>query len=95
MEKFSDFAEEPIVIIESKKINIADIVGKEIVVESYIVSESKFVNNEMITIYFTLNKKRYHIRTMSNTLKAQINKYYSKMPFITSIIKSRRNYVLS
>ncbi len=92
--KFSDFADE---VLDTKKairsrkdlIDINDVVGKNIIVKSFLTSKSKNPYNEVIIFCFDLNNISYKIRTISITLKRQICKYADKIPFETKIIKGQ------
>ena len=55
MENFSDFAEET--ILDGNKIKIDDILNINIIILGYRLDNSKFNDNQCLTIQFELNEK--------------------------------------
>lgn len=97
MKSFSDFATETITMA-GDKIKIEEVVGKEIRVTGYKVSESKYKqenNAKVLTLQFNLNEEDRVLFTGSSVLLEQSEKYKDEMPFMTTIIKVNKFYTFS
>lgn len=94
MKKFSDFATDD-TAITGDKLKLEDILGKEIVVKGYKVTDSKYNNGKLLTLQFDLEEKEYIIFTGSSVLMKQIEKYKDEMPFATTIEKVNKFYTFS
>ena len=94
MKKFSDFATDDN-IMTGDKIKIDDILGKEIIVIGYKISESKYKKDgqdKVLTLQFKLNNECRVIFTGSNVLIEQIEKYKNEIPFLATIEKVNKFY---
>lgn len=91
MKKFSDFATGD-TAITGDKIKLENILGKEIVVKGYKISDSKYNNGQLLTLQFDLEEKEYIIFTGSSVLMEQVEKYKDEIPFITKIEKINKFY---
>ena len=96
--RFADFAQEP-KILDGIKIRIDDILNSEIEIIAYRVTKSKYTKNksgECLTIQF-INKDRQRriLFTGSDVLLDQIHKYENEIPFLTTIKKVDRYYILT
>jgi len=97
MKKFSDFAEENTAII-GDKINISEVLDKEILITGYKISDSKFKKNEddkLLTLQFTLNGIEKMLFTGSKVLREQCEKYKDELPFETTIKRVNKFYTFS
>ncbi len=87
--KFSEFADEP-PLLDGAKINIVDILNKEILVIGYRLADSKYKkdnNSQCLTLQIELDEKRYVVFSGSRVLINQIEKYKAEIPFLTTIKK--------
>lgn len=94
MKQFSEFAEEVNALI-GDKIKIEDVLGKEIEVKSYKISDSKFAkvgNDKVLTLQFKLDNENRILFTGSKVLLDQCEKYESEMPFCATIEKVDKFY---
>ena len=95
MKRFSDFAKNSNAIT-GEKVKIDDVIGKEIVVTQYKISDSKYkVGTKLLTLQFTLNTEERIVFTGSNVLIEQIEKYKTEIPFIATIKKVDKFYTFS
>ncbi len=95
--KFSDFAADEH-ILDGDKLKIADIVNREIEIIGYRITDSKFTerkHGKCLTVQFNLGKKTHVFFTGSEVLIRQIEKYKEHIPFLSTIQKHYRYYVLS
>lgn len=91
MKRFSDFATEDMAIT-GDKIKLDSILGKEIVVKGYKISDSKYNKGNLLTLQFELEKKEYIVFTGSSVLIEQIEKYKDEIPSIAKIEKINKFY---
>ena len=95
--KFGDFANEP-ALLDGAKINIVDILNKEILVIGYRLSDSKYKKenrSQCLTLQIELEGKRYVIFSGSTVLISQIEKYKTEIPFLATIKKIDKYYTFS
>jgi len=96
--RFVDFAKEP-AILDGAKVCIADILNSEIEIIGCRITKSKYTKNktgECLTIQFVDNDGQRKISfTGSDVLLGQINKYKDEMPFLTTIKRVDRYYILT
>jgi len=97
MKKFSDFSTE-----ESHptgdKIKIEEILGKEIEVTGYRISESQYKktsSNNVLTLQFVINGENRILFTGSGVLAEQIVKYKDEIPFMAKIEKVDKFYTFT
>lgn len=69
------------------KIKIGKIVGKEVEVVDYKVSDSKFEGKKLLTLQIKLDGESRIVFTSSSILIDQSQKYEEEMPFLTTIEK--------
>ena len=87
MEKFSDFADER--PLTGDKISINDLIGKEIVVKGYRLSDSnKRPGTKCLTLHVDVDGEERVAFTGSAVLIEQIEKYKEHIPFQTTIKKA-------
>ena len=89
MKHFSDFATEPNSMM-GDKIKIEEVLGKEIEVTGYRVTDSKYPksqNSKVLTLQFTLDGVGRILFTGSGVLLEQCVKYENEIPFVTKIEK--------
>lgn len=91
MKKFSDFAKDDSAIT-GDKIKLDNILGKEIVIKGFKVSDSKYNNGRLLTLQFDLEGKEYIVFTGSSVLMEQSEKYQDEIPFATKIEKINKFY---
>jgi len=97
LKKFSDFATEQNTIT-GDKIKIEEVLGKEIEVIGFKISDSKYAkesNNKVLTLQFTLDEVNRILFTGSNVLLEQCEKYESEMPFCTKIERVNKFYTFT
>lgn len=97
MTRFSDFADEP-TSLEGDKIKIDDILGQEVEILQYRISDSKYPkcnSSQCLTIQFRIKDKIMIFFTGSNILIKQMKKYGDKCPFFATVVKINRYYSLS
>ena len=98
MKKFSDFATDD-GVLTGDKLRLEDVLGKEIIVKGYKISNSKYgkkgEDKKVLTLQFELEGVDYIIFTGSNVLMDQIEKYKSEIPFMTKIEKINTFYSFS
>jgi len=97
MKKFSDFATEETPLI-GDKVKIETIIGKEISIIGYRITDSKFKernHGKCITIQFSIDDTQKIFFTGSEVLMNQIEKYKEEIPFLTTIIKNQRYYTFT
>jgi len=95
MKKFSDFATDD-GVLTGDKLKLDDVLGKEIIVKGYKISDSKYGKNgedkKVLTLQFELEGINYIIFTGSKVLMDQVEKYKDEIPFITKIEKINNFY---
>lgn len=75
-------------IFMSEKMKISEIVEKQIIVESFKITDSKFPNKKCLNLYFNFNNKNKITFSSSEKLIEQIEKVnINDFPFETKIIK--------
>jgi len=86
MLKFSDFAEE-VRPLDGKKVKIAEILNKKMVVINYKIKQSQYKkgSDRYATIQAEIDDERLVIFTGSLILIEQLEKYGDKMPFEAEI----------
>ena len=78
------------------KIRISDILGKEIEVIGYKITDSKQkLGTEMLTLQFKLDGEERILFTGSNVLIDQIKEYGHEIPFLTKIQQVNRFYTFT
>ena len=78
------------------KIKISDILGKEIEVIGYKISDSKQkLGTKMLTLQFKLDGEERVLFTGSSVLIEQIEEYGHEIPFLTVIQKVNRFYTFT
>ena len=93
---FSEFAKEE--LLEGEKIKLDSVVGKEIVVLSYRLSNSKFTDSKTgnyVTIQIEIESEKKVIFTASGVLSDQCKRYEKQMPFRTTIKKIQKYYTFT
>lgn len=86
MKKFSDFAKEDSVMT-GDKIKIGKIIGREVEVIDYKVSDSRFEGKKLLTLQIKLDGENRIVFTSSGVLIDQSQKYEEEMPFLATIEK--------
>lgn len=95
MDKFSSFAEERLV---GDKVSVSDILNKEITVLSYKIMKSKIEDDNYAQIQIEkieINGEKKVVFTSSKVLKDQLETYKDHIPFIATIIKTRKYFSFS
>jgi len=98
LKRFSDFAADEINTLTGDKIKIEEILGKEIVVIGYKITDSKYQrkdNDKVLTLQFKLDGENRILFTGSNVLMEQIGKYKDEIPFLTKIEKVNKFYTFT
>ena len=98
MKKFSDFASDEVNALIGDKIKIDEVLGKEIKVVGYKISESKYKrdgNDKVLTLQFELEDESRILFTGSNVLMEQAIKYENEMPFLATIMKVNKFYTFT
>ncbi len=70
---------------------LKDVIGIEIVVTGYNVKQSRFKDDNYLTLQFRIGEKTCVLFTGSGVLTDQISRYSDKIPFFT-IIKNFGKY---
>lgn len=83
-QKFSDFAEADMPLQGAKK-KLSDILGKEVLVTDYRISDSQYKTEKYLTLQFQQEKQLFVIFTGSMVLINQILKYRDHLPFLATI----------
>lgn len=91
IKRFSDFASED-VGFTGDKLKLDDVLGKDIIVKSFKVADSKFNDNKVLTLQFELDDVDYITFTGSRVLLDQAERHKEMMPFITKIEKINKFY---
>lgn len=91
MKKFSDFAAND-TAITGTKIKLENVLGKEIIVKGYKITDSRYNNNKLLTLQFNLKDEDHIVFTGSTVLMDQVEKYKDEIPFITKIEKVNKFY---
>lgn len=95
MKRFSDFAK-PSGILTGDKIRINDILGKEIEVIGYKISDSKQkLGTKYLTLQIRVNGQERVLFTGSNILIEQIEQYGHEIPFWTKIERVNRFFTFT
>lgn len=98
MKRFSDFATDD-GVLTGDKLKLEDILGREIIVKGYKVSDSKYGKNgedkKVLTLQFELGGIDYIVFTGSKVLMDQVEKYKDEIPFLTKIEKVNTFYSFS
>ena len=100
MERFSDFAS-ACAQLEGTKIEIDNILNKEIIITGFKIGDSKFKkpgNEKYERIQFKYNGKKegsFVFFTGSTVLRRQLEEHSDHIPFITTIKKINRYYTMS
>lgn len=97
MKKFSDFATETNAIT-GDKIKIEEVLGKEIEITGYKISDSKYQKlnmDKVLTLQFNLDGIGRILFTGSGVLLNQVEKYKDEMPFVTKIERINKFYTFS
>lgn len=96
MKRFSDFSTSDGLLI-GDKVKLDSILGKEITIKGYKVSDSKYNNgnSKVLTIHFELNGIDYILFTGSRVLISQTEKYAEEIPFLAKIEKLNNFYSYS
>jgi hypothetical protein len=96
--RFTDFADEP-TVLDGAKVRIDDVLNVEIEIIGYRLAASKFTKNKSglcLTLQFNdPGGQRKILFTGSDVLIDQIKKYEKEIPFIATIKKVDRYYLLS
>lgn len=92
MDKFSSFAKERLV---GDKVSVSDILNKEITVLSYKIMKSKIEDDNYAQIQIEINGEKKVVFTSSKVLKDQLETYKDHIPFIATIIKTRKYFSFS
>jgi len=102
MNKFSDFADPSVaMVMDGKKVQLNDILDKEIVVLRYRVKKTKFSeakNPDCLTVQFAYPDNedvRFVFFSGSSVLMQQLEKYKDKIPFTATIKKVAKYYTFS
>lgn len=94
MKRFSDFASKH--TITGDKIKIDDVIGKELKITGYKISDSKQkVGTKMLTLQFELSGEERIIFTGSNVLIEQVETYKDEIPFVAKIEKIKKFYTFT
>jgi len=97
MNKFSDFADTTVPILDGKKASLDEILGKEIIVLKYRIRDTKYTdakNPQCLTVQFTFTETPDIHRIFfsgSSVLMRQLEEYKNKLPF-ASVIKRIGKY---
>lgn len=95
MKRFSDFAK-PSSIVTGDKIKISEVVGKEIEIIGYKISDSKQKpGTKVLMLQFKLNGEERILFTGSSVLIEQIEEYGHEIPFLTKIEKVNRFFTFT
>jgi len=96
--RFSDFANEP-AILDGSKTRIDDILNREIDVIGCRIAPSKFTKNKSgmcLTLQFVdTDGQRKVVFTGSDVLIEQIRKYEAELPFVATVKRVDRYYILT
>lgn len=97
--RFSEFADEPS-ILDGAKARIDDVLNQEIEIIGSKIAPSKFSKNKsgkFLTLQFVDPKTGEHrvLFTGSDVLISQIEKYCEKIPFLATIKRVDRYYLLT
>jgi hypothetical protein len=92
--KFSDFAvgDGP---LDGEKMKLKDVLGIEILVTGYNVKQSRFKDENYLTLQFTIGEKICVLFTGSGVLTDQITKYADKIPFLSKIQNFGKYYAFT
>lgn len=95
MHSFSDFADEK--PLAGDKLRIKDILGKEIIMKAYRITESKMNDNKgpCMMMQYELDGEEHVTFTGSGVLIRQMEKYHEHLPFKTTLIKPDRYITMS
>ena len=96
--RFSDFAEPADSIFDGQKLELMQILDKEILIIWYKIRKSKHTDKNKhtdetyLTLQFELNERRYVVFTGSMVLTDQIRRYEDKIPFYAKITRLGKSY---
>jgi hypothetical protein len=94
LKRFSDFATETTTVL-GDKIKIEEVLGKEIEIIGYKITDSQYKKNgsdKVLTLQFKLGGVDRILFTGSNILMEQIEKYKNEMPFWAKIERVNKFY---
>lgn len=91
LKKFSDFATDTGIMV-GEKIKIEEILGKEIMVNGYKISDSKYEGKQLLTLQIKLDDIDRVVFTSSGILIDQCNRYEDEIPFITIVEKVNNKF---
>ena len=97
MKRFSDFATE-IIAMTGDKVKIEEILGKEIEVIGYKISDSQYKkngNDKVLTLQFRLNGAERVVFTGSSVLMDQIERYKDELPFLATVARVNKFYTFT
>lgn len=97
MKRFSDFASEASAIT-GDKIKIEEVLGEEIEVIGYKITDSKYQktnDDKVLTLQFNINGVNRVLFTGSSVLMEQVEKYKNEIPFLTKIEKVNKFYTFT
>ncbi len=95
MKRFSDFATSHI-NLTGDKIKIDEVLGKEIEVIAFTLSDSKYKEGtEVLKLQLRLNGETRVLFTGSSVLIDQITGHKDEMPFLTKIEKVNKYYTFT
>jgi hypothetical protein len=81
------------------KIKIDSILGREVIVKGFKITDSKFVksgnDNKLLTLQIELDNKEYIVFTGSTVLIGQSEEYKKEMPFVAKIEKINNFYTFT
>lgn len=96
--RFSDFANEP-TILDGAKVRIDDVLNNEIEIIGCRISPSKFTKNKSgmcLTLQFLdTDGQRKVVFTGSDVLLEQMRKYETELPFVATVRRVDRYYILT
>lgn len=95
--RFSEFSDEA-KTLEGDKVKIDDLLNIEIIINAYVISESKYKRNEhtqYARVQIIVEDLTKVFFTGSGVLIKQLEKYRGKMPFVATIKKVNKYYTLS
>lgn len=91
MKKFSDFAKSE-VAMNGDKIKIGEVLGREVIVNSYKIGKSIYEDKQCLTLQIELDGCSRIIFTGSTVLIDQSKRFESEMPFIAKIEKVNNKF---
>lgn len=97
MNKFSDFSKEGTSML-GDKIKIDEILGKEITITGFKISDSKYQNSsskKLLTLQISYDEINKIVFTGSKVLMEQVEKYEEEIPFTTKIERVNKFYTFT